>query len=201
MLKITHVNYTQSWRKNALEYIEKTSPKHISVWDWYCLSASDQTWKDIPWVQGKTAERNQDVYSSLGAEYVFYDHGPTESYFEDESSFALRWPLWYVASKLAWDASLSAQDILRDACDKLYGEAAKEMYKYYMLLAGISENCTSYSNTWVPPTIRQMYYNNTAPINAVFAQIQGKYDQLTEQQIERIENQKAYWENVLKYTK
>ena len=156
---VSHIEFTQSWRQNALEYIEKTQPTHLSIWDWYCISAEKTTWKSVPWVQGEVAIRNQKLYEELGAEYVYYDHGPTDGYNEPNTidTYALRWPLWYVAAKAAFDGSLDEREILADACDKLYGAASDLMLEYYLLLSDISKECDAYSNTWMPATVNEVY--------------------------------------------
>lgn len=37
-----------------------------------------------------------------------------------------------------WDGSLTGEDILMDACQKLFGNAANEMFAYYKALADSS---------------------------------------------------------------
>ena len=138
---ISQIYFTQSWRQNALEYIEKTQPTHVSIWDWYCIAAGKQTWQNVPWVQGEVAIRNQKLYEELGAEYVYYDHGPTDGYFEPNTveTFVLRWPLWYVAAKASFDGSLDEKEILGDACDKLFGDASELMLQYFVKMSDVSK--------------------------------------------------------------
>ena len=100
----------------------------------------------MPWVQGNVATRNLNLWEQNGVEYVFYDQGPAPSYRETEQSFSLRWPLWYVASKGMWDDSLTGEQILYDACRKLYGAAADEMFTYYKALA---DSCLLYTSRCV----------------------------------------------------
>ena len=194
---ISHIEFTQSWRQNALEYIEKTQPTHISIWDWYCISAENASWKNVPWVQGEVAIRNQALYEELGAEYVFYDHGPIDAYNEPNTAdiYALRWPLWYVAAKAAFDGSLDEREILGDACDKLYGALSDKMLEYYMLLSDLSKKCDAYSNTWVPASVNDVYpYSDKKAIIALCDEIlERAKSECTADQYARIELQFKYW--------
>ena len=153
----SHNTFTESWKDNYEAYIKRTGVQHTSIWKWYCICAENGTWQNVPWVQGNVAINDQNYWKSRGAMYVFYDHGPLPGYREGSSSFALRWPLWYVAAKGSWDASLTGDDILKDACDKLYGKAGNAMFRYYRALADASCACEGYSILWVPPAVDSMY--------------------------------------------
>ena len=196
---ITHNIYKTSWKDNFRSFIQKGSVKNVSIWEWYCVSASKEVWKDIPWVQGDVAIRNQNYWKSNGAQYIFYDHGPEPDYNEYNSSFPLRWPLWYVAAKGMWDASLTGDQILMDACSKLFGNAASEMYGYYKALADASESCTAYSMTWVPPEPSQMYTaTHIRKIDAAIAKAKAKLNSVSADEKKRMQNQISYWENAKK---
>ncbi len=99
------------------------------------------------------------------ASYIYYDQGPNSTYRENRTSFAVRWPLWYVSSKGMWDGSLTGEDILMDACQKLFGNAANEMFAYYKALADSSELCRS-TNTicWVPPEPNEVYTSSRVKV-------------------------------------
>ncbi len=190
---ITRNTYTRSWRENALEWIEKTSCKNVSVWCWYCIAADKKEWQFIPWVQGDVATRDIEVWESLGVKYVFYDQGPLAGYNEDESSFSLRWPLWYVSSKAMWTDEMTGEEILKDACSKLYGPAADAMFDYYKALADCSENCTAYSMTWVPPTVKEVYFKNKKDLQAKIDAVKDVLSECNDTEKERIRNQLEYW--------
>ena len=190
---ITRNTYTRSWRENALEWIEKTSCKNVSVWCWYCISAGKSEWQYIPWVQGNVATRDLDLWESMGVRYVFYDQGPLAGYLEDESTFSLRWPLWYVSSKAMWTDEMTGEEILKDACNKLYGPAADAMFDYSKALADCSENCTAYSMTWVPPTVKEVYKNGKADLMKKIDAVKAVMRECNDIEKERIENQLEYW--------
>ncbi|MHB8962165.1 MAG: DUF4838 domain-containing protein [Saccharofermentanales bacterium] len=197
---ISRITFTQSWQRNFKEYISKAGLKNVSIWEWYCIAADKAIWKDIPWVQGNVATRNQKLWKDNGASWIYYDQGPSPTYRENEESFKLRWPLWYVASKGMWDQSKSGEDILKEACDKLFGAASSEMFSYYKALADASEACRSPNQvTWVPPDPYEIYTSTwEAEIDKAVNAVKAKLGKLTANQRARAENQIKYWEDAKK---
>ena len=195
---ITHNTYTQSWLGNFQEYIQNASLQHISIWEWYCIAAEDASWETVPWVQGNVATRNQALWKQNGVEYVFYDQGPWSGYHETDESYPLRWPLWFVSSKGMWDDSLTGEQILYDACRKLYGSAAEEMYRYYKALADASEFCEAESICEIPCKPSEMYtYEWQDVINQTIEAAKAKLDSVTDEQKQRMENQFELWNTAL----
>lgn len=194
---ITHNTYTQSWLANFKEYVQKTSLKNKAIWEWHCLAADKAVWAEIPWVQGNVSTRNQKLWKDLGVSYIYYDQGPSPTYHETEKSFAVRWPLWYVSSKGMWDSSLTGEQILRDACNKLFGCASAEMFAYYKALADSSEQCHSTSTIcWVPPNPQEIYTaERIQVIDQTIMAAKNKLSSVTDEQRKRMENQIQYWEN------
>ena len=191
---ITHNIYTQSWLGNFKEFIAKAEVQHISIWEWNCIAADKVVWADIPWVQGNVATRNQALWKQNGVDYVYYDQGPWPSYNDTEESYPLRWPLWYVSAKGMWDGSLSGEQILYDACRKLYGAAADEMFAYYKALADSSEQCQADSICWVPPSPSELYTDaRVAVIEQTVEAAKAKLDGVTPEQRQRMENQFSLW--------
>ncbi len=190
-----HEFYELPWLENAKKWIEMTLCKNIAVWEWYCPAAASSVWKDIPWVQGDVAYRNQLCFERLGARYVYYDQGPVDGYNDTEASYPLRWPLWYVAAKGMWDGKQTASQILMDACKKLYEEAADIMFSYYMSLADINEQCHAKAIAWHMPEPYEIY--TPKAIDRVDRIVQaGKsiLGQVSETVALRIENQFGLWE-------
>jgi hypothetical protein len=70
-------------------------------------------------------------YERLGVEQFF-----TQTAFVNYS-YALN---YYVASKLAWDASLSTDELITDFCNKSYGAAGPAMEKYHRFIEDSWEN-------------------------------------------------------------
>jgi hypothetical protein len=152
-----HKFYDLPWHDNVKKWVEMTACQNIAVWEWYCPAAANPVWKDIPWVQGDVAFRNQLCFEKLGARYVYYDQGPVEGYHDTEKSYPLRWPLWYVAAKDMWDGRQTASQILMEACRKLFEEAADLMFSYYNCLADISEQCHAKAMAWHMPEPYEIY--------------------------------------------
>lgn len=191
---ITHNTYTQSWLGNFQEFIEKASLKHVSIWEWYCIAYERASWADVPWVQGNVATRNHALWKQNGASYVYYDQGPASCHRETEESYPLRWPLWYVSSRGMWDGGLTGEQMLLDACHKLYGAAAEDMFLYYKALADSSEMCEGSSICWIPPQPSEMYTPDRVEIiNAIIDEAKSKLDSVTEEQKARMENQFTLW--------
>ncbi len=192
----THNVYPESWKANYESYISLSGLKNIAIWEWYCLAVERSIWKDIPWVQGNVAIRNQTYWKSKGAKYIYYDHGPLSVYRETVDSYPLRWPLWYVAAKGMWDGSLTGDQILKDACDKLFGAGSDVMFEYYHTLAEISENCTARSIAWIPPQPYEMYKSSDKKkIDGIITKAKAMLPNVTADQKARMENQIGYWEN------
>ena len=193
---VNQVTYTQSWKDNFEEYITKSKLKNKSIWCWYCIAADKAVWADIPWVQGNVATRDQALWKKNGVDFIYYDSGPAANYRENEASFALRWPLWYVAAKGMWDDSLTGEDILKDACNKLYGVAANEMFAYYKALADAAGSCKSpEAVVWVPPAPNVVYTDShEKKIDAAVAAVKAKLSKVSAVEKERIENQLSYWQ-------
>ena len=112
-------------------------------------------------MQGNVAIEDQNYWKKNGAQYVFYDQGPLAAYRETEASLPLRWPLWYVAAKGMWEPNMTGDQILQDACNKLYGKGADAMLAYYKALAEASKQCTAKSYAWVPPSPVGRVYGRT----------------------------------------
>ena len=184
-----------AWKVNFSEYVDRTKPQNISIWKWLCIAAESAQWQDIPWVQGNVAIDDQNFWKSQGAAYVFYDQGPSQAYREYEMSFPLRWPLWYVANKGAWDADASGDDLLKEACDKLFGKASDAMLGYYQALANASKDCNADSHAWAAPDASKVYTPaHVAKIDAALAKAKALLNQVTDLEKQRIENQIELWE-------
>ena len=186
--------YTVTWKDNVANWQARVNSDNYGIWEWYCISAAESDWQYVPWVQGRVAIQNQQYWKSIGADYVYYDQGPMAGYHETEDDYDLRWPLWYVSSKGMWDGSLTSDEILKDACRKLYGSAADAMFQYYKCLEDISAACTARSIVWYACDPGQMYTSaNISLVDAKIAAVQQSLSGVTSEQLARIQNQIAIW--------
>ncbi len=187
--------YPDPWKYNFERWLTTVPMKSIAIWDWYCIAASYPAWKDIPWVQGDVATRNNRFWYDHGVRYVYNDQGPLPVFYEDEESFPLRFPLWYVAAKSWWDKDLTGSDILMDCCRKLYGSSKDLMFAYYSALADIAANSTAYSIAWHPPKPCQLYTPEAiARVDVIMGAIQNQlpFEDATVQK--RLQIQIDLWE-------
>ena len=189
-----------AWTKNYKDYVDATKPQNIAIWKWLCIAAESAPWENIPWVQGNVAIQDQNYWKSNGAKYVFYDQGPSSAYREYEMSFPLRWPLWYVANKGCWDQNSTGDELLKDACQKLYGKGADAMLAYYQALANASKACNADSFAWAAPNPSSVYTpEQVKKIDAAIANAKSMLSKVSELEKQRMQNQIDLWENAKNY--
>ena len=183
---VTKVTYTQSWQDNVNDWIEKTDLQHTSIWSWLCISTGNGLWTGAPWIQGNTVTNTFQLYQQMGVDVIFADWG--------QEILQLRWPLIYTYARCMWDDAVDAETVLYDACKKLYGEAADEIFLYYRLLADCAAiNVDDSGITWVPPTMYTVYGDYVDQLYATVEAARAKLDQLTPEQRKRAEFQLATW--------
>lgn len=182
------VTYTQSWKDSCKDWIEKAHVENVSIWMWYCISGYNG-WKEYPWVQGNTISNNLDLFEQMGAREIYVD---------GDGRNDLRWPLYYAAARCMWNEGYDAETWLYDACLKLFGAAADDMFLYYRHLADAAAQYggTQSSITWVAPRVTEVYGHDYALIQSAIESASAKMDQLTKQEQGRIKNQAKYWANV-----
>ncbi len=185
-----------SWASNFQTYIQRTNVQHRAIWKWLCIAADGNyaEWQYIPWVQGNVATDDHNYWKQNGVKYVFYDQGPLPAYRESASSTALRWPLWYVAQKGCWVDGKTGQQLLGEACQKLYGSGASAMLNYYMALAKASEECNTRSYAWIPCHARYVYTSaQISNIDSKIAAAEAMLEFVTAEQRQRMQNQIDLW--------
>lgn len=131
--------------------------KHMGIYEWNCPGAASDKWKDSFWVQGDVFIENARWFKKHGVDFIKIDQGPNPYYERESNYFDIRWPLWYVNSVTMYDSSRSFEEIMRPACDKLYGDAAFAMFQFYNALNKANKNCTAVSLTWGLPEVKSVY--------------------------------------------
>lgn len=187
---VVRFEFSDSWKGNYEAWIEQTGAKNVSIWAWYCIGAESNGWRTYPWVQGNAISNMLDMWEEMGMREIFVDCG------NDPAD--LRWPLFYAAAKCMWEPDLTAEDVLYEACVKLFGAAADDMFLYYRHLADAAaqHGAVAESIVWVPPKVTTVYSEDYAIINDAITAAQSKLDQLTLIEQNRIKNQANYWANV-----
>ena len=100
-----------------------------------------------------------------------------------------------------WEPELDAEAVLYEACVKLYGAAADDMFLYYRHLADAAAQygAVEESIVWVPPKVTTVYGQSYDLINSAITAANAKLDQLTLIEQNRVKNQTNYWNNVYSF--
>ena len=139
----------QNWK--ALGY------DNMAIYEWNCPGAASDKWKDMFWLQGEVFLDNLKWFKQNGVDYLCIDQGPNPAYERADGYLDIRWPLWYVAAKGMWDCNLTFEQLMKPACEKLFGTAAGEMYHFYKALNDANKNCTAPNYYWALPEPEQVY--------------------------------------------
>ena len=113
----------------------------MAIYEWWIPGCNRKEWKDIPWYSGETALRNLRYWKQHDVQFISYQSGN-----ENGNGFPIRWPLYYVGARGLWNPKLTARQIMTEACEKLYGPAAKPMLRFYEIIEK--------SVADAPPTLR-----------------------------------------------
>ncbi len=183
---LTKVEYTQSWQDSCNQYIDEAEVQTSAIWTWFCITADNSQWFAAPWIQGNTATRTIQLYREMGISRVFADTG--------SEMVRLRWPLFYVHARSMWDDAPDGEALLYDACKKLYGPAADEMFLFYRILSDCAAvNVDDGGLTWIAPPMFSVYGNYLVEIRNAVAAAEAKLDLLTPEQKERVQFQLSTW--------
>ena len=127
----------------------------LGIYEWWIPGCSNPNWRRVPWYSGEAALRNLRYWKENGVRYITY-----ETQYEDGDGFPIRWPLYYVAARGLWDPNLTAEQIMTEACAKLYGPAAKEMLSFYQVLEKTMLETTAFGRNWHLPSPETVYHRD-----------------------------------------
>ncbi len=122
-----------------------TGAEVTGIYEYYMTAWGN--YKHLPAFFGDAALRDLRFYKSQGIKSVFCE-GAAFATIEDSP---LQWPLHYVMAKGLWSRDLTAEQILRPACQKLFGQAAEPMLSFYMTCAKALEANPKHSSMWGLP--------------------------------------------------
>ncbi len=122
------------------------------VYEWWIPGCRNPDWRQVPWYSGETALRNQRTWKEHGLRSLTYETG-----YEEGNGFPLRWPLYYVAARGAWDSTLTSTQIMHGACAKLFGAAAVPMTRYYATLEKAMLETPHPGGNWHLPSAEMIY--------------------------------------------
>ena len=123
-----------------------------AVYEWWIPGCSDKNWRSVPWYSGQTALRNLRYWKAHGMRYITYESG-----YETGDPFPLRWPLYYVGARGCWDTRLTVDQIMTEACRKLYGSAADDMFTFYRTLEAAMADSDQAGGNWKLPSAERIY--------------------------------------------
>ena len=174
------------WMDNFQKW--KNSGADVGIYEWYLPSLGG--WKHVPWIPGDASLRDLRYYRANGVKYLFY-----ESYSAEVLQDApLRWPLAYVVARGMWNPDLTAEQILKPACQKLFGEAAASMLAFYMECAKDLEQCPLHAVNWGLPNPRSVYTPEAiAKLDVYLAEASQKAENGQPEARQRIQDTVACW--------
>lgn len=172
--------------------------KHIAIYEWNCPGAANPAWKEALWVQGDVGLDNLKWFYENGVDFVYIDQGPNSSYERVNKPFGVRWMQWYCMARGCYNTSLAFNDIMSDACKKLFGNAAKEMLSFYSVLAQANAHCRYPHFNWGLPLVGEIYDDEYRQLAEKELQRAEAIGSLTPEQTARIAEQRSEWEKTKK---
>jgi len=138
---LREINYFAGWQKTGAL---------LGIYDyWIPAFNKNLDWLGVPWYPGDTTLKNLRYWKRGGVRFVTYE---TDEPFDSvQRRFSCRWPLYYVGARGMWDPDVSSKEVMREACDKLYGRVSDDMFNYYQVIErAISKNKLVGSNGHLP---------------------------------------------------
>lgn len=131
----------------------RRSVTRLGIREWWIPGCKDAAWRSVPWYSGRTAIDNLRYWHGQGVRYVHYETG-----YEHDDPLPLRWPLYHVAARAMWDPDVDSDDVMREACARLYGRAAGHMIGFYGVLErAVSRQRFYGGKNWHLPPVHCLY--------------------------------------------
>lgn len=178
-------NYRR-WKETGLE--------HIAIYEWNCPGAANPAWKEAFWVQGEVGFDNLKWFYENGVDFVYFDQGPNDSYERRNNAFPIRWPQWYCMAHACYNTSLKFDDVLLDACEKLYGNASSLMFEFYKAMEQANAHCHYPHFNWGLPLVGEIYDDEFIERVEKALCAAENADGICKLQRERIAQQRSEWE-------
>jgi len=126
----------------------------VGVYEWWIPSCNQPPWQSIPWYSGETALKNLRCWHRNGISYLDYE---TYGYEKQADPYPLRWPLHYAGARGLWNPNVTARQVMREACRKLYGPAAEPMMQFYRTVEQAAMDATVQGGNWGLGDPRKIY--------------------------------------------
>ena len=124
----------------------------LAIYEWWIPGCSYVDWRKAPWYSGDTALRNLRYWKRGGVRYITYETG-----YETSGGFPIRWPLYYVGARGMWNPNTNTEKLMSEACNKLYGKAAKPMLGFYRTIEKAMSASKLMSGNWSLPRPELIY--------------------------------------------
>ncbi len=148
----------------------KASGADVSgIYEYYLPSYGG--WKNVPLVLGDASLRDLRYYRDNGIRYLYYQ----SDHLEVMEDGPIRWPLYYVVAKGMWNPDLTAEQILRPACERLFGNASEPMLSFYLECARAVEAAPFHGVWWGMPKAKLVY---TPQVVKTIRRLLGKAKQM-----------------------
>ncbi len=119
---------TQVWIRRHFHGWRDTGVE-LGIHDRWMPGVTYREWRELPWIALETTVRNTRYWKQYDVRHV-----DIETDHAQHNSSLFRWPLYYIGARALWDPHIDPDEALRDACVKLFGPAAQDMFAYYKTL-------------------------------------------------------------------
>jgi len=139
---LREINYFAGWKKTGAI---------LGIYEWWIPSYSKNLdWLNMPWYPGDTSLKNLRYWKRSGVRFVTHEND--EPYKKKEDRLAMRWPVYYVGARGMWDVNVTAEQVMREACEKLYGPASEPMLGFYRVIEKAMSETKYHGYSGIPPS-------------------------------------------------
>lgn len=161
----------------------------MSIYEWWIPGCTNHDWRGMPWYSGDTALRNLRYWGKHDVRYLTYE---TQARYEDNKVWPVRWPLFYVGAYGSWDPDVTSAQLMSDACKKLYGPAAGDMFDFYRALEQAMADSDEVGGNWHLPS-PQLIYTEEVVVHATAALERAEAVNVNATIARRIEMERQMW--------
>ena len=126
----------------------------MSIYEWWIPGTTNKDWRGMPWYSGDTALANLRYWRERDVRYLTYE---TQARYEDNKVWPVRWPLFYVGAYGSWNPDVTCAQLMTDACKKLYGPVAGDMFDFYRALELAMADSDQVGGNWHLPSPHLIY--------------------------------------------
>jgi hypothetical protein len=149
----------RDWRKVLSKWKAILSPSEggspsrrfpLFIYDWLIPDFHNEAWLRLPWQCPEWAVANLNLWQREGVLGVLYEAQST-------LTAPNRWLMYYAIARRLWDENADAKTIRREACRKLFGNAAEPMERYLERLERAVAECQEHVRIWHLPDPKRVF--------------------------------------------